>query len=122
MNKRELDARLSAIEEEVIRQVVSHAPGVREGKVMSLAGVAPYRRLDCDGKALCYIRRRPQKRAVRIDVSGLWCRPASSRLAVRGASGSMTLLLTSGDDVEEAASYLRSVVSATRQLAGRDRG
>jgi hypothetical protein len=115
--RREWDGFLAALAEQLIQALVSRELGIHEGVVMSLAGVAPYRRLDCDGRALCYVRCRPQKRAVRVDISGLWCRPSISKLALEGSSGSMTLMLADFGDVEEAASYLRSVVAATRSLA-----
>jgi hypothetical protein len=63
------------------------------------------------------VRCRPQKHAVRIDVSGLWCRPSISPLALHASTGSMTLMLSREEDVDEAVSYLRSVVTATRSLA-----
>jgi hypothetical protein len=116
-SRRELDAHLEAMVERLVSSLVSKELGIREGTVMSLAGSVPYRRLDCDGRALCYIRCRPQKKAVRIDVSGLWRKPAASKLALHGASGSLTLLVSQMEDVEEAASYLRSVVSGTRALS-----
>ena len=117
MTRREWDGFLAMLAERLIAELVSKEVGIREGIVMSLAGVAPYRRLDCDGRALCYIRCRPQKKAVRIDVSGLWRRPSASKLALEKTSGSITLLLKTEDDVGEAASFLRTVVAATRALA-----
>jgi hypothetical protein len=114
--RREWDGFLALLAEKVIAALVSSDLGIREGVVMSLAGVAPYRRLDCDGKALCYVRCRPQKRAVRIDVSGLWCRPAQPTRLIQKSS-SLTLMVSRYEDVGEAAEYLRTVVQATRSLA-----
>jgi hypothetical protein len=114
--RREWDRFLADLAERVIAELVGKQIGIREGIVMSLAGAAPYRRLDCDGKALCYVRCRPQKKAVRIDVSGLWCRPPPSRLALQNSSA-VTLMVSRDEDVSEAVSYLRSVVDATRSLA-----
>jgi hypothetical protein len=106
MKRTEREALLLVLADRLIISLVSSSLGIREGAVMSLAGSPPYRRLDCDGKALCYIRCRPMKRAVRVDLSGLWCRPAS---------GAATLMLASFEEVEDAARYLRSVVTVTRQ-------
>ncbi len=117
MDRRELEAFLALLADRLVARLVSGPGGIREGAVMSLAGVAPYRRLDCDGKALCYLRCRPMKRVVRIDVSGLWRCPGPSQLALNRSAGSLTLMVTNLEDVEEAASYLRAVVAATRQLA-----
>ena len=113
--RREWDGFLAILAEKLIAEVVASELGIREGIVMSLAGVAPYRRLDCDGKALCYVRCRPQKRAVRIDVSGLWRRPPRAT-SLLSSSSSLTLMVSRYEDIEEAAAYLRSVVQATRSL------
>jgi hypothetical protein len=51
----------------LIDRVLSTDPGIEEGVVMTLEKM-PYRRLDCGGRALCYIRVRPTKRVVRIDL------------------------------------------------------
>ena len=115
--RRDWDGYLAMLAERLIAKLSSKELGIREGVVMSLAGVAPYRRLDCDGRALCYVRCRPQKKVVRVDVSGLWCKPSVSKLALNDTSGSMTLMVKGLEDVDEAVSYLRSVVVATRSLA-----
>ena len=94
--------------------------GLREGTVLS-AGPPPYRRLDCDGRALAYLRARPRKRAVRIDVTGLWRAPGSNRLRVPNAGGAASLLVRSEVDVYEAARFLASTVERTRRGEARDR-
>jgi hypothetical protein len=114
MHRRELESWLAQLEERLVRGLVSQALGIREGAVMSLSGVMPYRRIDCDGKALCYVRRRPLKGAVRVDVSGLWAKPSASKLELADSSG-LTLMVANYDDVKEAIEYLRSVVAATRR-------
>jgi hypothetical protein len=86
---------------------------VHEGPVTT-TGPSPYRRLDCDGRALAYIRVRPKKRGVRVDLSGLWCTPDLTRLRVIGAGGCASLLLRSAQDVREAVSYLHLTVESTR--------
>jgi hypothetical protein len=115
MNRTQREAHLVLLADRLVTGLVQSSLGIREGIVMSLAGVQPYRRLDCDGKALCYVRCRPLKRAVRVDISGLWRRSGRSPLEVPGSSGSLTLMLATAADVEEAVSYLRSIVAATRQ-------
>ncbi|MCC7383669.1 MAG: hypothetical protein IT384_17645 [Deltaproteobacteria bacterium] len=98
----------------LIAGVVTREPTVREGTVMTV-GPPPYRRLDCDGRALAYVRTRPRKRAVRIDVSGLWLpAPGTSRIAIPSATGSATLLVRTRTDLEEAVAYLLDAVLRTR--------
>ncbi len=89
-------------------------PGLEEGTVLS-SGPAPYRRLDCDGRALAYIRVRPRKRAVRVDVTGLWQAPRSSRLRLPNAGGAASLLLRSEVEVYEAVRFLAATVERTRR-------
>jgi hypothetical protein len=61
---------LEALANELITEMARDGV-VREGTVMT-EGPPPYRRLDCDGRALAYVRTRPRKKAVRVDVSSLW--------------------------------------------------
>lgn len=84
-----------------------------EGHVQT-TGPAPYRRLDCGGRALAYIRARPRKKAVRVDVTGLWRTPAS-RLQLPNAGGAASLLLKSEVEVYEAVRFLVSTVERTRR-------
>ena len=58
---------LSDLASSLIASITGTELSVREGTVMTL-GPAPYRRLDCDGRALAYVRARPKKRGVRVDV------------------------------------------------------
>jgi hypothetical protein len=51
----------------LIDRVQAEDPAIQEGVVMSL-DKSPYRRLDFRGRALCYIRVRPTKRCIRIDL------------------------------------------------------
>ena len=60
-------SRLEWLAARLIDRVVSTDPGIEEGVVMTLEKM-PYRRLDSGGRALCYIRVRPTKRVVRIDL------------------------------------------------------
>lgn len=89
-------------------------PSVTEGAVMT-SGPPPYRRLDCDHRALVYVRCRPRKVAVRMDLSGLWRIPEPSPLRVPSASGA-TLMIRAYPDVEEAVAYVRKALVLTREL------
>lgn len=106
----ELEARLMAIADAIVRGTL--APDIREGVVMTV-GPVPYRRLDCDGRALAYVKTRPKKRAVRVDVSGLWTAPPGSRLRIHSSSGA-TLMVTAETDIGEAIAYLKQTVEVTR--------
>lgn len=112
MTEDSLNAHLLALADSLITEATSIG-SIREGVVMTV-GPTPYRRLDCDGRALAYVRARPKKRAVRIDVSGLWFTPKSCRLSVSGASGAASLLVSSEQDLSEAVRYLRETVERTR--------
>lgn len=106
---RSLLERLSAM---LITRVLDDEPSIEEGSVLS-AGPPPYRRLDCDGRALAYVRARPRKVAVRIDLSGLWVVPGRSALQVPSATGA-ALFVRSIGDIELAVHFLRAAVHATR--------
>jgi hypothetical protein len=80
-------------------------------------GPPPYRRLDCDGRALAYVRARPRKHAVRIDISGLWVPVAAPRIRVASSSGSATLLVRDVDELEEAVRVLCETVERTRNVS-----
>lgn len=88
--------------------------GVYEGVVMTV-GPPPYRRLDCDGRALAYVRVRPRKRAVRVDVTGLWVVPAVRRCRIANAGGAATFLLRTQLDCDEIARVLVETVRRTRR-------
>ena len=110
-----LEARLLQFESMIVEQMLAAHPGVMEGTVMTM-GPAPYRRLDCRGRALAYLKRRPMKKAVRIDVSGLWRRPGRSELQVKTASGT-TLLVKERDDVKKAVAFLTEVLALNLERA-----
>lgn len=97
----------------IIRELEDAELGIREGKVMT-SGEAPYRRLDCDGRAIAYLRSRPKKRAVRVDVTGLWKTPRSSKIRVPNAGGAATLLIRTSGDARLAVRFLRATVERTR--------
>lgn len=77
-------------------------------------GPAPYRRVDCDGRALVYLRPRPRKRGLRLDVSGLWLVPRGCVLRLPTATAAASLLVRNEGDVEEAARYVAETVRRTR--------
>ncbi|MBK8013837.1 MAG: hypothetical protein IPK13_21110 [Deltaproteobacteria bacterium] len=105
---------LERIAAELIDLATSGDLGIREGTVMTV-GAPPYRRLDCDGRALAYIRTRPRRRAVRVDVSGLWIATEPPHFGIRGAGGSVTLLLQRRADLVEATTYIEALVVRTRK-------
>jgi hypothetical protein len=105
--------RLAALEEMLIGELVRAPTGIREGVVMT-QGPVPYRRLDCDGRALAYVRRRPRKDFVRIDISGLWIAPKHTRLELAGASGVASLAVRSEEECRDAIDLIRTAVAKTR--------
>lgn len=111
MENQQNDALFSIVDAFIARVVANGT--IREGIVMTL-GKTPYRRLDCDGRALAYIKTRPKKGAVRVDVSGLWMAPQASRLSVPSATGG-ALMISSESDIEDAAKYLIEIVQHTRE-------
>lgn len=93
-------------------------PNLEEGDVMC-GGPPPYRRLDCDGRALAYIRARPRKRAVRVDITGLWRAPRSSPLSTPNAGGAASLLVCSEADIFDAVRFILATVEGTRRTEAR---
>lgn len=114
MSKTNSSEPLQTLLEALIREITADNLDVTEGRVMTI-GPPPYRRLDCDGRALAYVRRRTRKKAVRVDVSGLWAAERPSRIRVPTASGSATLMVRCADDLDEALAFLRDTVERTRR-------
>lgn len=106
---------LMHLENELIQGIIALEATVSEGKVMTV-GPAPYRRLDCDGRALAYVRARPRKNAVRVDISGLWVPERTSPIREATATGAATLFIRSAADLEEALRFLVQTVQHTRRL------
>ena len=84
-------------------------------------GPPPYRRIDCNGRAVAYIRTRPRKQAVRVDISGLWVicpktREHLDRIMVRSATGSVSLLIKSKADIEASIQLIVNTVLHTQKL------
>jgi hypothetical protein len=109
------DVRLALlpIADTLVERLLDLDLGIREGIVMT-PGEPPYRRLDCDGRALCYIRVRPKKRGVRVDVSGLWNLRTPIDQMIPGSTGMASLLLRGPGDIAPVVDYLREVVRYTR--------
>lgn len=110
-----LRSQLDLLAETFISQILDHDPAVTEGKVMTI-GPPPYRRLDCDGRALAYIKSRPRRGWVRVDLTGLWRLPALGPLVVSSASGA-SLLIRSYDDADEASAIVTEMIERTRRAA-----
>ncbi len=114
-NPADLIVTLDRLVNELIGAVLAvGVKGMYEGDVMC-SGPAPYRRIDCDGRALAYIRARPRKKAVRVDITGLWKAPPSASIRVPNACGAASLLLKSEVEVYEAARFLVATVDRTRR-------
>jgi len=105
---------LDTLLERLMRAFAGSPLDVVEGKVMTV-GPPPYRRLDCDGRALAYVRRRARKGAVRIDVSGLWQAERPSRIRIPTSNGVATLLVRDSHDLDEAIAFLCDTVERTRR-------
>lgn len=110
----EIRAYLNPLCDDLIAELCGRPLGITEGKVMS-PGVPPYRRLDCDARALCYVRVRPKKRAVRVDVSGLWVRAGECDLWVPGSSGNASYMVRDTMQVDRLVAYLCATVRLTRE-------
>ena len=104
---------LDKLANELINRIIQAQPTIREGEVMTV-GPPPYRRLDCDGRALAYIRSRPRKIAVRIDISGLWLVSSQCSLQIPSASGA-ALLVRTYRDIHKAVRFLDKIVIATQK-------
>jgi hypothetical protein len=105
----------------VICALLAEVPGTTEGQVMTAQDRAPYRRIDCDGRALVYVRPLRRRGAVRIDVSGLWCVEREASIRIATGTGSATLLLKVREQVEPAVAYVRDAVLRTREAYARER-
>jgi hypothetical protein len=108
--------RFAALAEQLITELCRASPDIQEGTV-KCHGVVPYRRIDCDRRTLAYIRARPRKEMVRIDLSGLWNVPRKSRLLMRESSSAATLILRSAEDKAEAIAFLLEAVAQTRRAS-----
>lgn len=120
MQELNLETQLRRLASDLIAEITHSSHSIREGTVMTM-GPAPYRRLDCDGRALAYIRTRPRKGLVRVDVSGLWIAPNACSIRIPNAGGSATLVIRSEEDRSEAITYLKTTVERTRAAYAEER-
>lgn len=104
---------LDQLRDELIERIRTAIPAVEEGQVMTV-GPPPYKRLDCDGRALAYLRSRPRKVSVRMDLSGLWVVEGPSPLQIPSAAGA-ALLVRTYKDIEPAIEFVASVIDTTRK-------
>ena len=102
----------------LIHELTKRDPAIHEGFVRTV-GPPGYRRLDYDRRALAYVRARPKKGMVRIDVPGSWRGPLSSRLSLPAANG-WALAVRTESDLKEAVQAVLTAV-ATRGSARSDR-
>ena len=114
MNYEEQNRDLHQWMNEIVRIVTHSGERIFEGIVMT-PGPPPYRRLDCDGRALAYLRLRSRKGGIRIDISGLWVPPRRSALSIPTASGAASLMVRQQDEIGEAVAFLFETVQTTRQ-------
>lgn len=90
--------------------------GIHEGLIRSK--VQPYRRLDCAGRALAYLRPRPRSRGLRVDIPGTWRPPGECELSVNGANAAASLLIREFSELDRAVEFLRETVKRTRERWG----
>lgn len=105
---------LTALADLLIDRAFNGPHNIVEGVVTTMSR-RPYRRLDCDDRALAYIRVRPRRGHIRVDITGLWIAPRYSRLRVPGAGGTIVLVGYNEADMEEIAVYLDETVRRTRE-------
>lgn len=111
---------LDSLRELLVVALLAESQELREGVVMTM-GPPPYRRIDCNGRAVVYLRSRPRRKAVRADMSGLWviCPNASARAAgimIRSATGGASLMLSSEDHIKLAVDLIVESVNYTLAL------
>ncbi len=105
----------------VICALLAEVPGATEGRVMTAQNRAPYRRIDCDGRALVYVRPLRRRGEVRIDISGLWCVEREASIRVATGTGAATLLVKRSEQLDPVVAYVRDAVLRTREAFARER-
>ncbi len=113
MPEHELRAFLEALANQLVDGASELGLHIKEGVVMTY-GPAPYRRLDCDGRALAYIRVRPRKLAVRVDITGLWIVERDNALRRASAASSGTFFIRDVTDADSVVQTLGRTVIETR--------
>src|ERR1044071_1814448 len=115
MRSNDLHTSLDSLADHLIHDLTKGPSPIREGIVMTMGNV-PYRRLDCDGRALAYVRTRRRKNMIRVDISGLWAAPRKPESAIPGSQGTISFAVRTENDRVAAVGYLTEVVTHTRAL------
>jgi hypothetical protein len=104
--------RLERLVEAFVIALVGTELGITEGLVRSQRDPAPYRRFDCDRRALLYLRIRPKKDLIRIDLAGHWLAPARNALSLGRSRG--VLAIRRPEDVLPAVQVVVGTILTTR--------
>lgn len=98
----------------IIQRMEARELGIVEGRVSSMR--PNYRRLDCDGRCLVYLRTRASIHAVRADVPPSWLRVEPCRLTVATTNRGLSAALMVHDekDVDVFLEFLIQTVAETR--------
>ncbi len=107
--------RLHRLAEAFVVAITATGLGITEGLVRSQRDPAPYRRFDCDRRALVYLRIRPKKDLVRIDLAGHWLAPARNALSLGRSRG--VLAIRRPEDVLPAVEVVVGTILTTRRDA-----
>jgi hypothetical protein len=109
----EAEARLRGLADRIIGALVESSLGIEEGEVATRRP-GLYRRLDCPEGALAYVRVRPKKRTVRIDVTGRWPIGQRPRIVGPSAAGAASLMVENDADADLAVEILLAAVLRAR--------
>lgn len=107
--------RLERLVEAFVIALIGTELGISEGQVRSQRDPAPYRRFDCDRRALLYLRVRPKKDLLRIDLAGHWLAPARNPLSLGRSRG--VLAIRKPEDVLPAVEVVVGTILTTRRDA-----
>lgn len=107
--------RLHRLVEAFVIAMIGTDLGITEGLVRSQRDPAPYRRFDCDRRALLYLRVRPKKDLVRIDLAGHWLAPTRNPLSLGRSRG--VLAIRRPEDVLPAVEVVVGTILTTRRDA-----
>ncbi len=107
---------LDWLADQLIQTLCARDPEIAEGFVRTV-GPPGYRRLDYRNRALAYVRSRPKKAIVRIDVPGIWRGPLTCSLSMASANG-WALALRTEHDVPEAVQAILTAVEHERLRRG----
>lgn len=110
---------LEVLAAKVIDDLIARKVGATRGNVQTTQKKPPYQRIDCDNRALAYVRVRPRKKIVRIELAGKWKVPRASPLMIDSKGGPPVLALRWPKDQEEAIAFLTEVIIETRASEAR---